>query len=451
MQTNIMKLLFLNTCKVKLCLILLFITSTSINAQSCLPEGIIFYDQASIDEFSTNYPNCTIIEGNVSIQGSVSNLNGISQIEEIHGSVEIGQAHNLFDLSGLDNLILIEGGLYIFENNNLTNLNGLDNLISTETLHITANINLEDISALNIMEIDNAIAITNNDKLNTLNGLNNILSLSYLLIDGNDVLLDLSGLDNLTTVNMNIDILRNDSLLNLSGLDALTHTGYLIISDNESLQSLNGLEALTTTNGDIYIQLNNQLNDISNLSSLNTVNGSFNIIQNNHLSSLNGLEGLTSINGNLGIGNNFQLSSIEGIKNIDAETITNLYITQNTNLSECAVQSVCDFLNINPANTEIILNAAGCENRQEIENACALGTDEYRLSEIKIFPNPTNGTFEISGLESGTVRIIDSQGRTVKEMISGEVSYSISDLTAGIYFIKITSEKYSVIKQLIKT
>ncbi len=37
----------------------------SANGQGCLPEGIAFETQEQIDNFQTNYPECTEIEGDV--------------------------------------------------------------------------------------------------------------------------------------------------------------------------------------------------------------------------------------------------------------------------------------------------------------------------------------------------------------------------------------------------
>jgi hypothetical protein len=46
---------------------------------TCLPEGINFTTQAQIDNFQTNYPGCTEIEGDVLILGSnITNLTGLS-------------------------------------------------------------------------------------------------------------------------------------------------------------------------------------------------------------------------------------------------------------------------------------------------------------------------------------------------------------------------------------
>ncbi|QQX76404.1 MULTISPECIES: T9SS type A sorting domain-containing protein [Aequorivita] len=448
----------MNKITLKIFLVVLLIGNMWFINGQCLPNGITFYNQETIDNFSTDYSGCSVIEGNVTIHdifGDITNLNGLSQIVEIQGGLVINSSHQLIDLTGLDNLNILGEGLYISENNNLVNLHGLENLNSVGNLSIRNNDNLTNISNLNIMQINDAISISYNDILSSLNGLENITSINYLLIDNNDSLTNLSGLDGLSIINSGFDILRNDGLIDLSGLDALVYTNYGVISENGSLLTLQGLESLTTINY-FYIQLNDQLQDISGLSSLteiiefNGIEGRLMILENNMLLSLNGLEGLTAVHGELGIANNNQLSNIGGIRNVDAETITNLYINYNPNLSECAVLSVCDHLDIDLENTYINDNNIGCQTPQEVEAACALDTEENQIAKIKIYPNPTNGSFEISGLKDGTIEIIDSQGRTVKKMDLGERNYSISELTSGIYFVKITSENSSLTKQLIK-
>ena len=35
--------------------------------ETCLPDGITFVLQSQVDNFQTNYPNCTEIEGSVTI------------------------------------------------------------------------------------------------------------------------------------------------------------------------------------------------------------------------------------------------------------------------------------------------------------------------------------------------------------------------------------------------
>ncbi len=165
----------------KLLYIVLIISSINsfVLGQSCLPDGITFSTQQQIDDFATNYPGCTEIEGGVLIDGaSITNLNGLAQLTSIGRGLHIWRNAALTSLSGLDNLTSIGGGLAIDRNDGLTSLSGLDNLTSIERLYIH----------------DNAA-------LTSLSGLENLTSIGVeLWIYGNNALTSLSGLDNLTSI-----------------------------------------------------------------------------------------------------------------------------------------------------------------------------------------------------------------------------------------------------------
>jgi len=69
-----------------LILLVLTLCQFTVLSQSCLPDGITFSTQAEIDDFQTNYPGCTEIEGDVIINGSnITNLNGLSVVTSIGG------------------------------------------------------------------------------------------------------------------------------------------------------------------------------------------------------------------------------------------------------------------------------------------------------------------------------------------------------------------------------
>ena len=79
-------------------------------AQSCLPEGIVFSNQASINNFQSNYPGCIEIEGDVTISGiNITNLNGLDILTSIGGSLKITHNDPLTSLIGLNNLTNIGG------------------------------------------------------------------------------------------------------------------------------------------------------------------------------------------------------------------------------------------------------------------------------------------------------------------------------------------------------
>ena len=74
-------------------------------SQPCLPEGIHFGAQSEIDNFQTNYPNCTKIQGHVWIEsGTIKNLHGLSCIVSIGDYLAINGNLKLESLDGLENL-----------------------------------------------------------------------------------------------------------------------------------------------------------------------------------------------------------------------------------------------------------------------------------------------------------------------------------------------------------
>jgi len=104
-------------------------------SQTCLPclqDGVIFFSQNQIDSFQTNYPNCTEILGNVQIYdtgNNITNLNGLTDLTYIGGSLNIDGCLFLTSLSGLNSLTSIGGNLRI-AGNGMTSLTGLDNVTS---------------------------------------------------------------------------------------------------------------------------------------------------------------------------------------------------------------------------------------------------------------------------------------------------------------------------------
>jgi len=72
------------------------------------------------------------------------------------------------------------------------------------------------------------------------------------------------------------------------------------------------------------------------------------------------------------------------------------------------------------------------------------------LNKIKIYPNPANSFIEIkTDLDYNSISIMDVTGKAIKQLDS-QTKIDISDLTNGIYFIKITGEKSSVIRKFLK-
>ncbi len=392
--------------KFYLILVLFLFSTPFVLAQSCLPSGMTFSTQQQIDDFATNYPNCTEIEGNVLIEESIfddiTNLNGLAQLTSFGGDLIINFNFALSNLSGLDNITSIGGDITI-SNIVSTNLSGLENLSSIGgQLFIASNAALTSTSVLsNLSSIGADLHIRSNPSLTNLSGLENISSVgASLRIIANASLTNLSGLENLSSIGENIQIWGNDALTSLSALGNISIIGSLAISQNEVLSSLAGLDniasssslsisgnaALTSLSGlnnlssvgtAIQISQNDVLTSLAGLDNIASTGGFIAITLNPALTSLSGLDNIASIGGRILIVGNDALTSLSGIQNIDPATIEaqstfdeDLEIFNNNSLSECEVQSICSFLDLPNKTKDIHDNMAGCNNVTQIINAC---------------------------------------------------------------------------------
>ena len=113
---------------IALCAIIFWLSG---QAQSCLPNGIDFLTQVAIDSFKINYPDCTVIDGDVFISGpGITNMDGLNQLSAIGGGLLIQGNDTLADLNGLSNLSSVAGNLTISDNGLLSDLTGLNNLLA---------------------------------------------------------------------------------------------------------------------------------------------------------------------------------------------------------------------------------------------------------------------------------------------------------------------------------
>ena len=453
--------------------LLLSITAIS---QSCLPSGIVFTTQAQVDSFQSNYPGCTEIGGNVYIgyqdyETNITNLTGLNSLQSIGLDLYIGQNDSLINLTGLENLNYIGRDLYITSNDTLTTLEGIENLISIGgDLYIIANNSLCTCEAQGICNylsipsgsvniIDNANGCNNPSDIASACGitLNCLPFGSYYFLSQSDVDNFQSYYPECNDIQGQFVISGND-ISNLNGLSQVTSIESFLWIESASLMNLSGLENVNSTGG-LVIWYNSNLTSISGLDNLVSINGLVEIDFNDSLLNLSGLENLNQINGSLQIDYNGSLNSIEAIENIESGTITDLYILGNSNLSNCQIESICNYL-ANP-NGEILIqyNALGCNDLEEVEEACEVGLAEpignKKQATIKIFPNPSSDILFIETPEKMNrfqFSIMDLNGQElIRERISEPTrAIDVSHLPVGIYLLKISNETEVNIYKVVK-
>jgi len=341
---------------------------------SCLPDGIELTTQDQIDNFQTNYPGSTEIEGSVSISGNnITNLNGLNVLTSIGGSLSITLTSALNSLHGLENLTTVGGNLTFYGNTSLTSLAGIKNLTSIlGNLRIYFNDSLTNLNWLEgLTSIGGNFWIDHNSALTNLSGLDSLTSVGgYLWINANPALTSLSGLENLDSIGGNFRLFSNNALTDLSGLDGLVSIGaYLWIKGNDALTSMNGLGNLNNVGDYFWIFDNDALTDMSGLDSLSAIGGNLWFMKNDSLTSLNGMDNLSSIGGDLWINFNENLTSLAGFENLEPASIMGLRVINNSTLSNCDAEWLCDYLGAPNGTVEIYGNASGC-SFEEIAIGC---------------------------------------------------------------------------------
>lgn len=322
-----------------------------------------------------------------------------------------------------------------------------------------AQVNSFQINYPNCTEIEGDIEIYGDDITN-LNGLN-VLTLigGDLRIWENSALTSLTGFNNLISIEGDVEIESNNALINLNGLGNLTIIGGdLFIAANRVLSSFSGLENLTSIEGNLSIGRpwgsNPSLISLTGLNNLTSIGGGLFIDGGQSITSLTSLDNLTSIGGDLWIWATSVLTSLTGLDNIDAGSIDSLFIFDNISLSNCDVKSICDYLVAPGGSIEIHDNAHGCNNKEEIEEACsAVGVSDQSLEPvISIYPNPAKNDIYIStknGVKIIYVNIYNQVGQKVLNEYKILSSIDISILDKGIYVIEVLTTESRIKEKLI--
>ena len=368
-------------------ILLLLYFVNNLHAQNCLPDGITFLDQESVDNFSLNYPGCDMILGDVLIQGEINNLNGLNSVTSIIGFLEIANNNNLTSLTGLENLTSNGVGISITDNNNLTSLTGLENLTATGgNFEIQYNDNLTSIAALeNLSSIGGYFEIVENNSLTSITGLVNLTSIGdYIKIDENNSLISITipGLESLNAFGNYLEIVDNNNLTSITVLENLTvFGGSLRINSNASLTSITGLENLTSIGGNLRINSNTNLTNLPNLEDLTIILGDLRIDFNNNLTSITSLENLTSIGGGLSINGNESLPSLNGLENLSSIG-KYLHITNNDNLPSLNelenLSSIGENLHI--FSNDLLTSLNGLENLSSIGGVLSISGNDSLIS-----------------------------------------------------------------------
>ena len=369
---------------------------TSLLSFGQCPNEIMFVQtQAEVDAFTSTYPNCTMLERSLWVgtnAGSdITNLNGLSQITHI-GVSQGGYG----------------GGLFIIDSPMLTSLNGLNNL----------------------QVIGGSLGVQNT-------GITNM-----------------EGLESLETIRGSLNQNNNNLIENMIGLESLTSLERIELNELPALVNLEGLESLEIIGGTIQLTDNANFSSFLGLQNVTTISAALRITNCDNLNNLDEFDNVTTL-GYLYLDQNDSLNSIQGLSNAVPENVfLQLIIRNNPSLSDCAIQIICEnFDNPDPL-VEVIIanNAGGCNNNQEVMDACLLTVNDLSvLISANLFPNPVSEILQIHVAEGIVFEKATLYSVLGEELFStSEENVDCSQLATGIYFVKVITDHGAVAKKIIK-
>ncbi|WP_196889318.1 T9SS type A sorting domain-containing protein [Aureivirga sp. CE67] len=417
-------------------------------SQDC--HNVFLQTQTDVDNF-----NCTEITYNLrigSIRGdnpNITNLNGLSSLTKIRGTLFISNMSNLTSLQGLNNLTTIVADdtgfseVHISYLSKIKDMQGLNNLTSVQgTLRITHNDNLIDMDGLqNLTTLNSALEIANNDKLLFLTGLENINYLGAGRISGigiyyNPSLVSISQFNspNAFSDARFLHVHHNNNLIEVTGFQNAHGLQVFNLTNNPKLDVCSGFCRLTeNTSGYIQLMINSNKRDCNNLNQIRSgcneecptnlffktqnqvsnFNSNCKIIQGdvvlrgNNIQNIQNLGEITTIQGSLYIYDNSHLTSLNGFENLKSisgnlvidhtaiSDISNLInvcniggdiiIRNNENLDDC--QILCGMNNQMEGHITLGNNKENCSNFSELLATCESDAEVIE-NRMRIYPNP---------------------------------------------------------------
>ena len=301
--------------------------------------------------------------------------------------------------------------------------------------------------------IEGDVEISGNDITNLIS-LNVLISIGgYLYIANNNTLVNLAGLESLASIGGNLIFYNNQCLPNVTGLGSLTTiSGDLGFIENPAFLNMVGFEALTSVGGKLDLLGNPVLISLTGFDELISIGGQLQIVYNEALTSLAGLNALNSISGFLIISGNSSLTGLSGLDNLNYNSIAYLTIENNIVLSDCDVQSICEYLAEPGASGLIYNNADGCNSQAQVLEACLTSMEEYDAEdEISLFPNPAKNTITVLVNRESQIEEITIYNQLGQKVLVGRLennNMDISKLQQGMYIMEVAIKNWKIRKIL---
>jgi hypothetical protein len=135
-----------------------------------------------------------------------------------------------------------------------------------------------------------------------------------------------------------------------------------------------------------------------------------------------------------------------------------LSLTDNKNLSVCAIPWLCNYINDGYANdmySKIGGNATNCNTATEINDNCkllSLNTNEIEEKFLS-YPNPVSEVINIEGKNNTVldkIVITDLTGKIILEQTQNKNQINIQNIANGIYMLEATINDITITRKFIK-
>jgi hypothetical protein len=405
----------------------IFLSTINFTSAQCHYDFLNLGNQSEVDQFLLDNPACTTLSGTILIEGNdITNLAAFQNIDSIMGTLAILNCHDLPNLSDLGNLKYIQTlnitGFTLYSNfeglNNLKQISGtldlnyINTLVSFEGL-----LNLDYINRVQIMK----------SNLSSIGDLNSIDSISSVSVSCS-ANLESVVLINLTN-NYGLNFYDNRNLKSVTIENPFQNATSLSFFYNPLLSNLSGFENLKvidTDRGGLFLGFNpllsstNAFNNVRLLSNLRIVNSEFDSLQ------FNALE---NISDSLVIVNNALLSfcSVDAVCD---KVLNDSLIRINNNLAECStnqdVINACKLISADntyldktlylfPNPTDGVLNF----KRNEINSNATANILNLNGKVMRSFKLLESSQINIKGLSPGIyfIEILEKQNRFIQKFI----------------------------------
>ncbi|MFK8103304.1 MAG: T9SS type A sorting domain-containing protein [Saprospiraceae bacterium] len=377
-------------------LLLFLVFHFSSIAQDCPSSSITLRTQQDVDDFHTNYPNCTELPGNLIINSQglatdpVTSLAGLAQLRSIKGYLELRYLDSLKNLDGLHQLVTVDVSILIWNCFSLKNiiLDSLQNI--NRNLKIQYNYSLQKISFSNLKQVPRNLIVTSNYNLSAISGFNQLTTLAE----------DIRG---------TLRVSHNYSLTKIDGFNKVTTVGSLQIRYNKSLKTFAGFENLKSVTSSLELSGLDSLTNFSAVKNLETILWQFEISEMNGLTNLNHFPNLKNVN-NIYLNENNELSKISFPELTDIETLSmdkNPKITSLTGFPKLATIGSIQISNHESLTDLAGLNKLGKIGRGLFLSNCPIEklSSLTKLTEIRILSLENTKLKNLADLEN--LKILD--------------------------------------------